>query len=102
MSTWTAEQVRALGVRTDLATACDAVLGVKKSRAWELFHRGELPFPTIRVGRRVVVPVRPLLDLLQVAPDANGTGPATGPAAATITNGALNSNAHDNRDAAAA
>lgn len=32
---WTVEQVRALGVRTDLATACAAVLGIGRTKAWE-------------------------------------------------------------------
>lgn len=61
---WTAEKVRALGVRTDLVTACSIALGCGKNKAWELFHSGELPFPALRVGRRVVVPTAPLLALL--------------------------------------
>lgn len=61
---WTAEEVRALGTRTDLVTACQIVYGVGKNRAWQLYHAGELPFPALRCGRRVVVPVAPLLVLL--------------------------------------
>lgn len=63
-TTWTAEKVRALGVRTDLVTACSIALGCGKNKAWQLFHAGELPFPALRVGRRVVVPTAHLLVLL--------------------------------------
>lgn len=63
---WTTEEIRALGVRTDLVTACAIVYGVGRTRAWQMFHGGELAFPAIRVGRRVVVPVRPLLQLLHL------------------------------------
>lgn len=66
---WTEEQVRALGVRTDLATACSIVYGVGKSRAWELFHNNELDFPAFKKGRSVWVPVAPLLKLLEVGTD---------------------------------
>jgi hypothetical protein len=55
---WTVEQVRALGTRTDLVTACKIVYGCGKNKAWEMYHAGELPFPTLpRCGRRVFVAV---------------------------------------------
>lgn len=60
---WTVEEVRALGVRTNLPTAA-SVVGIGKTTAWDLFHSGRLPFPALRLGRRVVVPVQPLLELL--------------------------------------
>lgn len=62
--TWSEAEVRALGVRTDLETACDAVLGVGRTKSYELARLGELPFPVLRVGNRMVVPVAPLLNLL--------------------------------------
>lgn len=62
--TWTAADVRALGVRTDLVTACRIVLGIGKNRAWEAYHAGELPFPALKLGRRVIVPTAPLFKLL--------------------------------------
>jgi hypothetical protein len=62
--TYTAEDVRALGVRTDLVTAYRIVIGGGKNAAYEAYHRGELPFPTLRVGRRIAVPVAPLIKLL--------------------------------------
>ena len=61
---WTAEDVRRLGIRTDLVTACQIVYGCGKNKAWSMYHAGELDFPAIRVGRRVVCPTRPLLNLL--------------------------------------
>ena len=63
-ATWTEADVRGLGVRTDLETACSVVLGVGRTRAYELLRAGELPFPVLRVGRRVAVPTAPLLRLL--------------------------------------
>jgi hypothetical protein len=62
--TWTEADIKALGVRTDLFTACEVVLGCGRDKARELYRAGELPFPAIRVGRKVVVPVQPLLKLL--------------------------------------
>ncbi len=64
--TWTADEIRALGVRTDLVTACSIVYGIGKSAAWDRYHRGELGFPALRSGRGVVVPVAPLLKLMMV------------------------------------
>ncbi|KQS66255.1 hypothetical protein ASG41_13100 [Modestobacter sp. Leaf380] len=61
---WTPERLRALGVRTDLVTACDAAYGAKRTKAYELFRRGELDFPAVRVGNRVVVPVASLCRFL--------------------------------------
>jgi hypothetical protein len=65
--TWNAEEIRALGVRTDLVTACSIVYGVGKNRAFQLFHASQLDFPALRCGRRIVVPVQPLLVLLGLA-----------------------------------
>lgn len=73
---WTPEQVRALGVRTDLVTACQIVYGCGKNKAWELYHAAQLDFPALKVGRRVVVPVVPLLQLLGIGPETNGPGTA--------------------------
>ncbi len=62
--TWTEADVRSLGVRTDLETACSIVLGIGRTRSYELERAGELPFPVLRTGRRIVVPTAPLLRLL--------------------------------------
>lgn len=59
--TWFEEDIRALGLRVDLVTACGIAYGVGRSRAWELFHAGELDFPAFRKGRKAWVPVEHLL-----------------------------------------
>lgn len=67
---WTTDEIRALGTRTDLVTACQIAYGIGKNKAWEMYHAGELGFPALKVGRRVVVPVQPLLELLGLAEPA--------------------------------
>jgi hypothetical protein len=86
--TWTPAEVLALGVRTDLVTACAIVYGCGKNRAWELYHAGRLDFPALRCGRRVIVPVLPLMQLLGIAPDSSAAGSATDPAHANDSPGA--------------
>lgn len=61
---WTNEEICALGARTDLLTACSIAFGIGKTKAYEMYRAGELHFPMIKVGRRVVVPVAPLLEYL--------------------------------------
>jgi hypothetical protein len=70
---WTAAQVRALGVRTDIATL-GSILGMSETAARDLYHAGRLPAPLVvlRVGRRLVVPVAPVLELLGL--DDGGLG----------------------------
>lgn len=63
---WTAEKVRALGLTTDLVTAYKIVFGGGKNQAWAAFHAGNLPFPALKCGRRVRVPVASLLELLGI------------------------------------
>lgn len=41
-------------------------LGISSWQAYDLIKRGEFPFPVLRLGRRVVVPTRPLLEALGV------------------------------------
>lgn len=64
--TWTPAEVRALGVRTDLVTACAVAYGVSRTKAYELHRRNELDFPAVRVGNRVVVPVAALCQFLGI------------------------------------
>ncbi len=66
---WSAEQVRALGVRTDLVTACEIVYDCGETKARELYRSGQLDFPALRRGRKIVVPTAPLLALLGLASD---------------------------------
>jgi excisionase family DNA binding protein len=67
--TWTPQEVRALGVRTDLVTAA-SVLGVSRTTAYELARAGTFPVTTLAIGRRYVVPVAGLLELLGVPIEA--------------------------------
>jgi hypothetical protein len=62
---WTTDEIRALGVRTDLVTAA-SILGIGRTKAYELARSGTFPVPTLALGARYVVPVTPLLRLLGV------------------------------------
>ena len=68
--------VDALGVRTDLVTACWIALGVGSTTAYALAGRGELPFPAYRVGRQWVVPTAGLRAFLGL-PQQESTKPVT-------------------------
>lgn len=75
---WTREQVLALGVRTDVETA-GSIFGLSRTQAYEAVNGKRFPVPTFRIGRRVVVPVAPILQLLGL--DMRAAGPPS-PAAA--------------------
>lgn len=64
-TTWTVQAVRALGVTTDVETA-GAVLGIGRTKAYEMAKAGEFPVRLVRIGRRYVVPVAAVLRLLDV------------------------------------
>ena len=48
---WTAAEVDALCVRTDLLTAA-SVLGIGRTAAYEMARADAFPVPVLRVGRR--------------------------------------------------
>jgi hypothetical protein len=83
--TWTAAEVSALGVRTDVPTAGEILGGLCRDESYRAVKRGNFPVPVIRVGRRMVVPVAPILELLQIGPDMAAAGPAPPGPAAHIT-----------------
>jgi hypothetical protein len=60
---WTPEAVCQLGLTTDVATA-GAILGIGRSKAYELAKNGDFPVTILRVGRRYLVPTNALLTLL--------------------------------------
>ena len=62
---WTIDAVRSLGTTTDIETA-GAILGIGRTKSYELAKRGAFPVSVIRIGRRYLVPVLPLLMLLGV------------------------------------
>ncbi|MFC5179397.1 helix-turn-helix transcriptional regulator [Nocardioides taihuensis] len=49
-----------------------SILGISRSLAYELIGRGEFPVPTVRLGSRILVPVRPLLALLEGRDEEEG------------------------------
>ena len=60
---WTPEQVRALGVTTDVVTA-GQILGLSRNSAYRLARAGTFPVPVLRVGAQYRVPVAALLTAL--------------------------------------
>ncbi|MBQ1076686.1 helix-turn-helix domain-containing protein [Micromonospora sp. C31] len=62
---WTIEAVRELGVTTDVETA-GAILGIGRTKAYELAKTNEFPVRLLRVGRRYLVPVPAILKLLAI------------------------------------
>jgi hypothetical protein len=75
---WTRKAVEALGVRTDVPTAGAILGGLGRDESYRAVKRGTLPVPVIKVGRRMVVPVQPILDLLGIdeAQESGGDAPA--------------------------
>jgi hypothetical protein len=63
---WTVQAVRELGLTTNVETA-GAVLGIGRTKAYELAQAGEFPVKILRVGRRYLVPTPALLELLGAA-----------------------------------
>lgn len=63
--TWTADDVRRLGLTTDIETA-GAVLGIGRTMAYGLAKRGEFPVKVLRIGSRYVVPTVGLITVLCV------------------------------------
>jgi hypothetical protein len=61
--TWTTESVRGLGLTTDVETA-GAILGIGRTKAYELAKQGQFPVVVLRLGRRYVVSVPAILTLL--------------------------------------
>lgn len=74
---WTGSDIHALGVRTDLVTACSIVYGCGRTKAYELLAQNELDFPVLKAGNRYVVPTAPLLLLLGLPPHMSEPGPAS-------------------------
>lgn len=63
---WTLEQVRELGVITNLVTAGE-ILGIGRSKAYEMARMDEFPVRVTRVGRCYRVPVTAILEHLGAA-----------------------------------
>lgn len=63
--TWTEQAVRDLGMTTDVETA-GAILGIGRTKAYELAKTGHFPVKLLHIGRRYLVSVPALLKLLDV------------------------------------
>jgi hypothetical protein len=72
---WTEEEIRALGVVTDLPTA-GRIFGIGRSQAYTLARAGEFPAPVITVGARFRVPVAGVLTALGLTSANDLTAPA--------------------------
>jgi excisionase family DNA binding protein len=66
---WTKEAVHGLGLTTTVDTAA-SILGISRTKAYELAKTGTFPVRLVRVGRRYLVHVLALLDLLGGQPHA--------------------------------
>jgi hypothetical protein len=64
---WTEASIRALGVTTDVPTA-GRILGLTRHHAYDLAKRRQFPFPLLRVGARIRVPVAGILTALGYPP----------------------------------
>jgi hypothetical protein len=73
---WTPDEVRALGVRTTVPIAGEIIAGLCKDESYRAVQRGTFPVSVVRCGRRMVVPVAPILELLGIDPAVNAASPA--------------------------
>lgn len=73
---WTPDAIEALGVRTTVPIAGEIIAGLCKDESYRMVQRGTFPVPVVRCGRRMVVPVAPILELLGIGPAVNATSPA--------------------------
>jgi hypothetical protein len=62
---WTIDAVRSLGATIDVETA-GAILGIGRSKAYELAKNDEFPVRVLRIGRRYLVPTPSILALLGI------------------------------------
>ena len=60
---WTADAVRDLGLTTGIETAGE-IIGIGRSKSYEMAKTGEFPVRVLRIGRRYIVPVTALTKLL--------------------------------------
>lgn len=66
---WTIDAVRALPATVDIETA-GAVLGIGRSKSYELAKAGEFPIRVLRIGRRYLVPTNLILKLIGIDDNA--------------------------------
>jgi hypothetical protein len=69
---WTKREILAQGARTDLPIAGSIIAGLSETSSRELWRAGKFPVPVLQVGRRLVVPMQPILDLLGISDGGSG------------------------------
>lgn len=65
MKVWTEQQIRNLGMTTNVPTASQ-IMGFGQVKGYELVRSGEFPVPVLTIGRKIVVPVAGLLKALGI------------------------------------
>ncbi|CUU60626.1 hypothetical protein Ga0074812_14343 [Parafrankia irregularis] len=65
MKTWTEKEIDQLGARVGIVTAGE-ILGIGRTKAYELAARDEFPVPVLRIKGRYQVPTAPLKHLLGI------------------------------------
>lgn len=80
---WTFEAVRGLGVRTTVPIAGDILAGLCRAESYRLHAEGKFPVPVLKVGRRLIVPVAPILEFMCIGPPETAVAEAAPPATAT-------------------
>lgn len=67
-SRWSPQRIRALGATTTLEIAAE-ILGIGRSKGYELARDGEFPVEILRIGRRYIIPTAAILRLLGAPSD---------------------------------
>lgn len=62
---WTVEAVRRLGATVGIETA-GAILGIGRSKSYELAKAGQFPVRVLRIGRRYLVPTPSIHEYLGI------------------------------------
>jgi len=70
MKTWTAAEIRGLGVVVGIVTAGE-ILGIGRSNSYTLARRGAFPVPVLKIGGRYRVRTADLVTFLRL--DMNPT-----------------------------
>jgi hypothetical protein len=65
MKPWTVADIRALGVTTDLVTAGE-ILGIGRSKSYELARRDEFPVRMLRIAGRYRILTADLITFLRI------------------------------------
>jgi hypothetical protein len=66
----TLEELHALPPTLNVEEAA-RLIGCGRTACFESIRRGDFPVPVLRIGTRIKIPTRPLLELLGIAPEAS-------------------------------